>query len=73
MQLISSPFFDCCVKGENFQLIKLLCVHLDHQVQVCGQAIVELGLHEANCGEFFFIFHIADNHDNGNLHKLQKL
>jgi hypothetical protein len=71
MQLLFSPFFDCCVKGESFQLIKLLCVHLDHQVQVCGQVIAEL--HEVNWGEFFFIFHIAYNHDNGNPHKLQKL
>ncbi len=32
-------------------------IHLNHQVQMCGQAIAKLGLHEIDCGESLFIFH----------------
>jgi hypothetical protein len=33
-QYIASPFLNCCVECESFQLVKLLCIHFDHQLEM---------------------------------------
>ncbi len=38
-----------------------------------GQIVIELGFDESNHRKGPFVFHTANNHNNGNLHKLQKL
>jgi hypothetical protein len=40
---------------------------------VGGQIVIKLGFDESNHRKGPFVFHIAKHHDNGNLHKLQKL
>jgi hypothetical protein len=49
-QFLFTPLLDCSVEEGNFELVKLLGIHFDHQVQMGNRTIIKLIFHELDCG-----------------------
>ncbi len=54
-------------------MVKFLCKHFDHQVQMDSQLVLKFWFQEVHIREGPFILHIAQDHDNGQVNKLQIL
>jgi len=66
-----SPFMDCNVERKKFHHVKLLCIYVEHQAQICGQLITKLKFHEAQYRKCTHLLSTnVKNHHNCHLHQL---
>jgi len=71
MHLNFPPLLNCYVEREKIQVVKFLCKHFDHQVQMDNQPVAKFRFQEVHIREGPLILHTAQDHDNGQLNKLQ--
>ncbi len=67
------PICDCTVKRKSFLGEKVLWKHVYGNVQMPYQLIPQLGFYKRQSGQCSFIFHIANDLDNGQLYKFHEL
>jgi hypothetical protein len=69
MDLIFPPLLNGYVEKERIQVVKVLCKHFDHQVQMDSQPVLKLQFQKVHIREGPLILHTAQDHDNGQLNK----
>lgn len=67
--IFSLSLTSCSVQRKSLHHVKLLFIYANHQVQICGQLIVEFKFYEIHRRKCVFIFNTTKNHPNCHLHQ----